>query len=112
MTRQMASIQRKLKDVPGARFASISVDPEHDQPKVLKEYAKEHKADLRTWNFLTGPRSKIIKLTEAGFGLPAQTTHSDKFVIVDKNLKIHAEMSSHRDGFSEDVAKKVKALLK
>ena len=35
-------------------LVSFSVDPEHDTPAVLTDYAKKYEADLSSWRFLTG----------------------------------------------------------
>ena len=31
---------------------SISVDPDHDRPAVLKEFARKHRADRAAWRFV------------------------------------------------------------
>jgi protein SCO1/2 len=55
----------KLKDVQDAfknkpfQLVSVTFDPEHDTPAVLKEYAKRFKADLSNWTFLTGTPEEI-----------------------------------------------------
>jgi len=41
------------------QMISITVDPEHDSPKVLKEYAWRLGADRPGWLFLTGTPSQI-----------------------------------------------------
>jgi len=44
-------------------FASITIDPEHDTPEMLKLYAQAYDADVPGWSFLTGPPSVIADLT-------------------------------------------------
>jgi len=44
-------------------FASITVDPEHDTPEMLKLYAQMYEADVAGWSFLTGPPEVIAALT-------------------------------------------------
>src|ERR1700733_14000211 len=41
------------------RLVSITVDPEHDQPKQLLQYASDQGADLNGWLFLTGTPAEI-----------------------------------------------------
>lgn len=49
------------KDV---QLVSISIDPEHDTPKKLKEYLKKY--DTKPgWDFYTGQKSDIAKLLKA-----------------------------------------------
>jgi protein SCO1/2 len=42
-------------------FYSISIDPEHDTPKVLKEYSERFKVG-RGWRFLTGKKADTVLL--------------------------------------------------
>ena len=60
-TAQLVSVQNILGDRLGKDvfFYSISIDPEHDSPEVLKEYRERFKAN---WTFLTGKNEDIIKL--------------------------------------------------
>ena len=53
---------RPFKNVsigPKCRFVSFSVDPEHDTPAVLKEYARQYNADESRWSFLTGTGRRL-----------------------------------------------------
>lgn len=56
MNAQMARLQDELQGT-GVRFVSISVDPEHDTPERLREYAQQLGADPRRWRFLTGTKN-------------------------------------------------------
>ena len=59
-TAKLAQVYRLLGDRVGKDiyFYSISVDPEHDTPAVLKAYAKKFHAG-EGWYFLTGKREDI-----------------------------------------------------
>lgn len=46
------------------RLISITIDPEHDTPRVMKEYLKRFRAKPG-WDFLTGSRSDIEKVMRA-----------------------------------------------
>lgn len=61
LTGETAALQGKLGSTP-TRFASITVDPEHDTPEVLRAYAERYQIDQDSWRFLTGDRAKIEKL--------------------------------------------------
>ena len=60
-TAQLVRVQRLLGDRLGKDvfFYSISIDPEHDTPAVLKEYKERFGAN---WTFLTGDNDDIISL--------------------------------------------------
>jgi protein SCO1 len=59
-TARLAQVQNILGDRVGKDifFYSISIDPEHDTPKVLKAYAEKFHAGPG-WTFLTGKKTDI-----------------------------------------------------
>lgn len=92
MTSHMAELNdqlgTKLKDV---QLVSISVDPEYDQPSVLKEYGERVGAQPDRWKFLTGPSDTVHDVVTKGFlqalgkdndGAPM---HSTRFIVVDRD---------------------------
>ena len=94
ITARMASLQSKLPD-PDLRLVTFTVDPAHDTPAVLTDYARRVGAGERWW-FLTGARDDIARLVHDGFhvafaddGPPGQEiTHSDRLMLVDPALRI------------------------
>ena len=59
------SLQGKLgPDTRKMRLISVSIDPEHDTPKVMKEYLKRFRAKPG-WDFLTGSREDIDRVMQA-----------------------------------------------
>jgi protein SCO1 len=65
LTPMMSLVQDRLGRDFGTKivFASITVDPEHDTPEMLKLYAQMYGADEAGWSFLTGPPPVIADLT-------------------------------------------------
>jgi protein SCO1/2 len=61
MTSDLARMQEGLEGgfAEDVVLVSISFDPEHDSPAVLKEYAARFGADLSGWHFLTGSADQI-----------------------------------------------------
>jgi protein SCO1/2 len=61
LTDKMARVQDALGADFGAEvaFLSITTDPEHDTPAVLKEYAEAFDANLAGWIFLTGEPAAV-----------------------------------------------------
>jgi protein SCO1/2 len=98
MSTKMAALDRDLPRSGRAgapRLVSISVDPEHDVPEVLAEYAERYRASDR-WLFLTGDRDDIYRLAGEGMHLGFDPNpplvplvegddlyHSTRFVLVD-----------------------------
>ena len=59
------SIQAKLgPDTRKMQLISVSIDPEHDTPKVMKGYLKQYRAKPG-WDFLTGSREDIDRVMRA-----------------------------------------------
>ena len=97
MTRAMKKLTTRFDDEAPIRFVSVSVDPAHDTPEVLRAYAANHREDDR-WVFLTGEREDVIGLSIDGFKLAAGEAgqglepilHSTKFILVDREGQIRA----------------------
>jgi protein SCO1/2 len=96
LTRRLGELQAQLAGgVDPVQLVALSVDPGHDTPEVLREYAERHGAGPHWW-FLTGSRDAIVRLLRDGFrvafaddGPPtAPITHSDRFVLVDRGMRI------------------------
>ncbi|TSD62929.1 SCO family protein [Inquilinus sp. KBS0705] len=71
-------------------FLSITVDPEHDRPSVLKKYAAQFKPNSN-WLFLTGDTSSVYNLARKGFLVDALKQNSDSFIYSDKLILVDAE---------------------
>lgn len=98
LSSRMAGLRSRLRDAGlRARLVSFSVDPTHDTPEVLRDYARRMGAEGDEWLFLTGPRDALYALIGDGFRLsvsersPAAVAseggeliaHTDRFVLVD-----------------------------
>jgi protein SCO1 len=94
LDRRFAEIQRAIAADPKLRdrahLVSISFDPAHDTPDVIRAHAKARGADPRTWSYLTGAKGAIDRVTSR-FGVStieekdtAQSiTHNLRTAIVD-----------------------------
>lgn len=117
ITARMKALQDRLPaGDDGVRLVSISVDPEHDTPSALTAYAARFGA-RPGWTFLTGPRDDVATLLRDGFkvawadgGPPSSPiTHSDRFALVDRALRIrryyHATGDEPLDAFVADAVR-------
>lgn len=92
MTTNMAYIQKKFGEKKDLKFISITVNPEHDDIDVLKEYAQKVHADTKSWSFLTGNKDKIYDIAFNGFFVstmrdsiaPGGFLHSQMLILVDR----------------------------
>jgi len=67
MTAKMSRVADRLGAELGAQVAvvSVTIDPEHDGPQQLANYAKQQGADRSGWTFLTGTPEQIEGLLKA-----------------------------------------------
>jgi len=92
---RMSELQKPLEKTD-VHLVSFSVDPEKDTPAVLRGYAERLQARPGRWDFLTGAKSAIYKLSHDGFklgvsdGSDAQgiPVHSTRMVLVDRHGQI------------------------
>ncbi len=65
MTGITAELVDRLKGTP-VQIMSISVDPDHDTPEQLKEFAQTFGADLSRWQFLRGEKRAVWDMVRSG----------------------------------------------
>jgi protein SCO1 len=79
MDRHFVTLQEHLQDDPALKrvhLVTVSFDPITDTPPVLKKHARELKADLTRWTFLTGKRDDIDQFA-ARFGVSVSRAPND-----------------------------------
>lgn len=65
MSATFAQVQRRLgDDAERVRMVSVSIDPEHDRPAALRDYARRFGAGPQ-WRFLTGTLEDSIAVQQA-----------------------------------------------
>jgi protein SCO1/2 len=87
----MSARMRRLQISTDVTLISFTVNPQHDTPPVLAEYAKHFTADAARWHFLTGAPSRLSDLGLNAFKLNSvdgSLTHSTRFVLVDGARRI------------------------
>jgi len=96
MTDNFAEIEKALKSepesYPKAHLLSITLDPEYDTPRLLREYAALHSAGSALWDFATGTKDEV-KQVATYFGMQYwrdgdQVVHSLRTAIVGPNGKL------------------------
>lgn len=108
MTTNMSSLQDKLMEENiDIQLVSFTVDPDYDQPDVLKEYAARYDADLSNWTFLTGYDFQTIRelsiksfrsLVQAPERNSDQVMHGTAFMLVTPD----GEIIKSYDGISSN----------
>ncbi len=117
VTATMARLQSELGKEPGLRLVTFTVDPGHDNPKELTEYAEHVQADPERWLFLTGEEAAIDRLLIKGFKVPVdrggkELGHSPRLVLVDRQGHIRGYFDGIRETLSDDPEREFEANLK
>lgn len=103
MNHNLQAIAKQFEGNPNFGIASFSIDPEHDQPEVLKKYAQDYGVTNPNWNFMTGDREEMRKLANEGFYLATNLGevehvdlyHSGLFALIDQNGFIRSRLDPY-----------------
>lgn len=98
MLADLEKIQKRVRGT-GQKVAIVTftVDPEHDNEKVLFDLARKHDANPFMWTFLTGSdKEALFKLYKDGFKVGVEhnpknlfdIAHSEKIVLVDGENRV------------------------
>ncbi len=110
VTATVARFQADLKDVPGVKFVTFTVDPDRDDAAKLREYAAHFNADPERWLFLTGREEVVHKMMREQFKQAIERKtgeeakpgdefgHSTRLLLVDRTGTIRASF----DGMPND----------
>lgn len=130
MNKNMLQIQEEFAKNSKFGIISITINPEKDTPRVLKEHAIKLGAKMANWHFLTGDKIYIFNLANKGFNLYVGENkntlgnfeHSGLFALIDKNGNIRCRKDSqgnpivYYDGLEQKgidaIKEDIKTLLK
>ncbi len=114
LTSEVSRLQRRYREegVEGVRLVSFSVDPEHDTPARLLDYADSRGLDLERWSFVTGAEEAMRSVVLDGFALPmgerldlagglVDVAHATRLVLVDRAGGIRGYYGSDAVGLDE-----------
>jgi protein SCO1/2 len=103
LTEKMAQVREELGPAFGKdiEFVSVTVDPEHDTPEVLKGYAEAFGADRGGWHFLTGEPA-AVRETARRYGVAvaaregADVDHTLLTSLVDRHGTLRVQYLGYR----------------
>jgi protein SCO1/2 len=129
MSATFQDAQRKLAEdrLLGSKvmLVSVSVDPVHDTPSVMADYAQQFHADPNSWKMLTGDFDNVYDII-TGFKVatrpprPAadspppggtELTHSSAVLLIDPQLQVRAYMDG-TDASADDLVSAAKRLIR
>lgn len=94
LSANFALLQKKFgRDIV---LLSVTIDPDHDTPEVLREYARRWRADPAIWHFLTGDAGAVRKVA-GNFGLvyfaeEGAITHTSSTALIGPDGRLLAEL--------------------
>ncbi len=99
------------RDLPAIKLVSFSVDPAHDTPDRLAEYAERWSAGP-DWLFLTGPAETMNRLTTGLHmnRIDEPMMHSTSFVLVDAGGKVRGYYDANDPDRLETLRRDARAL--
>ena len=116
---QLLQVHEKFANEPDFKIVSHTLDPKHDTPSILKDYAQKLNIDNNQWIFLWGNKSEIYAIAEQYYiaALEDSTAagginHSGKLVLVDKEGHIRGFYEGTEDYGREELERDIKILLK
>lgn len=103
MNKNLIEVQEEFKGEEDFGIVSITIDPKHDTPEVLKNYAENYGVTNPNWNFLTGDREEIYNLANNGFGIFASSdeagtgsfAHSGLFALIDEEGYVRSRLDPY-----------------
>ena len=96
MSNNLMRVQNEFRDDNIILILSHTVDPEHDTPSVLDEYAKKHNVIRGKWFFVTGDKKQLYDMARNSYfitamdgdGGPDDFIHSEQMALIDKEGRI------------------------
>ncbi|WP_338408025.1 SCO family protein [uncultured Flavobacterium sp.] len=103
MNQSMLQIEKTFFGNPNFGIVSISIDPVHDIPEVLKAHRELLGVKSSNWNFLTGDKAYIYDLANKGFNVYVGENHKVKggfehsglFALIDKKGNIRCRKDDY-----------------
>ena len=116
----MGDIQKSYYNDVRLRMVSFTVDPYHDTPGVLKQYARLRNINTRQWNLVTGKKPDLYRyarkelklMATDGDGGPTDFIHSDRLVLIDQNNYIRGYYDGTEPSEVKKLTDDIRKLLK
>lgn len=103
MNQNMKLLDKQFFGNPNFGIASVTINPEYDTPKVLKEHADILEITSSNWHFLTGDKKTIYAIANKGFNVYVGENskvnggfeHSGLFALIDKEGNIRCRKDEY-----------------
>lgn len=114
LTASLRQLERRYREegVEDVRLVSFTVDPAHDTPDLLRDYARSRSLDLERWSFVTGAEPEMRSVVVDGFALPmgerldlagglVDVAHAARLALVDRDGGVRGYYGSDAVGLDE-----------
>src|SRR5437879_7865741 len=95
---RMSELQKPLEKTD-VHLVSFSVDPDKDTPQVLRSYAEKWQAEPGRWDFLTGLKSAIYKLSHDSFKLAVSDGSDAQGIPFNRTRMVFVDRYGHIRGY-------------
>jgi len=117
--RNMLKVYNKYKDNKEVKLLSHTIDPKHDAPYRLKQYAKKLGAEGTQWEFLWGSKESIYSLAKNDYMVSVDDTtkgpggfaHEGYLVLVDQQKRMRGVYDGTSDQEVDKLMKDMDVLL-
>lgn len=119
MAKNKLAIQEHFLNDRDVQIFSHTVDPETDSVAQLYRYAQDNYVNSKVWLLLTGPKKELYDQARKSYlitaiegdGGPDDFIHSEKLVLVDKELRIRGFYDGTSKEDTEKLIKDIERLL-
>lgn len=114
LTASLRQLERRYREegLEEVRLVSFTVDPEHDTPERLRDYAGSRSLDLERWSLVTGAEQEVRSVVVDGFTLPmgerldlagglVDVAHAARLALVDRDGGVRGYYGSDAVGLDE-----------
>jgi protein SCO1 len=99
MKTQMLRVYDSIQTMPDVLILSHTIDPEHDNVALLRDFAKRLGVSSNKWHFVTGDQEKIFAIAQTSYFATAMVDtsepdgfiHSGAFLLLDKQQRIRGK---------------------
>ena len=120
MKAQLLRVYDNFKKEDDLLILSHTIDPEHDNVRVLKDFASRLDVSSKKWHFVTGERDKIYEIAQSSYMVtamedndePGGYIHSGAFILVDKSRHIRGLYDGTNAQDVDRMIKDIKLLLR
>lgn len=120
ITNNLTAIHEEFKGNDQFQLVSVTLDPDYDHCKRLKQYAQGYGIETAYWSFLKGTEKQTFDLMQKGFyqavvkdeNIPGGIDHSARVILVDEKGRLRKWYNGLKPKELEEMRKDINYLLR